>query len=77
MQAIKEIHHIKNKMLQMQLPESFNDMDVEVIVLPRPEKTFRSSSENVPSLLGALHEYADPSKIKEESMAWQESVKDG
>jgi len=77
MQAIKEIHHIKNKQLQMQLPESFNDKDVEVIVLPQAERTHQNSSENVESLLGALHKYADPAKINEESKAWQKSVKDG
>ena len=38
MQAIKEIHHIKNKQLQMRLPEAFDDIDVEVIVRPSYQK---------------------------------------
>jgi len=77
MQAIKEIHHIKNKQLQMQLPESFDNQDVEVIVLPQTERLPEEPSEDASSLRGILHKYADPAKIKEESLAWQESATDG
>ena len=38
MQAIKEIHHITNKQFQMQVPESFDNIDVEVIVRPSCQK---------------------------------------
>ena len=38
MQAIKEIHHIKNKQLHMRVPESFDNLDVEVIVRPSHQK---------------------------------------
>ena len=38
MQAIKETYHIKNKILHMQVPASFNDQDVEVIVRPSQQE---------------------------------------
>lgn len=77
MQAIKEIHHIKNGILHIRLPESFNNQDVEVIVLPQTVSLPQGSLQNDSSLRGALNKYANPSRIREESLAWQESAKDG
>ena len=34
MEAVKEIIHVKDNKLQMNLPSFFNDLDVEVIVFP-------------------------------------------
>lgn len=46
MEAIKEILHVTHNTLQIHVPSSFNDQDVEVIILPSrtdTERTFNPS----------------------------------
>ena len=38
MEAIKEIRHVTGNKLQIYLPPSFNNQDVEVIILPSSKK---------------------------------------
>ena len=46
MEAIKEIVHVKGNMVQISVPPSYNDQDVEVIVLPSAKQQGKSFSPN-------------------------------
>lgn len=75
MEAIREIHTVKDGVINMQLPESFWGQSVEVIVLPvksiEKAKTAKKSSQR-----GALKAYANAALQSMESQAWSSAIKE-
>jgi len=72
MEAIREIHTVKQGEIHIHLPTQFWGQQVEVIVLPVPDQEQLSSPKK--SLRGCLHQYANPALIAHENEAWQEAV---
>jgi thiamine pyrophosphate-dependent acetolactate synthase large subunit-like protein len=72
MEAIREIHTVKQGKVHVHLPMQFWGQQVEVIVLPVSHQEQPSSPKK--SLRGCLHQYANPALIAHEHEAWQEVV---
>ena len=72
MEAIREIHTVKEGEVRVHLPAQFWGQQVEIIVLPAPRQ--KQSFSPKKSLRGCLHQYANPALIAKESEAWQETV---
>lgn len=75
MQAIREIHTVKNGKVNLTLPEMFWDTEVEIIVLAKTQKTNAKTSEDDP-LYGCLSQYANSEKREQETGAWERATGD-
>lgn len=77
MQAIREIHKVSNGYLSLNLPHSFDNQDVEVIILPMNQVGNDSQEKKVDAgLFGSLHQYANPGMINGEKAAWSDAIEE-
>ena len=84
MEFVRQVVNSNSLTSVLNLPPSFHDVQVEVIVLPVNDKSFTavsSSSGSVDekkhvkhSAFGRLKAYANPSFIPEEKGAWEKAV---
>ncbi len=72
MEAIRKICSTEQGKLTLQLPHSFWNCEVEVIVLPLHKKTEPLKTKK--SLFGIFQQYAKPELIDQEKLAWQNAV---
>ena len=56
------------------LPWSYKDIQVEVIVIPQLKEIPRQRKVSVESLAGCLKEYANPSLWEKEEHAWKDNI---
>jgi len=70
---IREIVKPKDTNLTINIPEDYVGKRIEYIVFPLENDTDSEDNniKNISSLKGALHQYADPSKIELENQAWK------
>lgn len=75
MEAIREIHTVKNGSVNLQLPESFWGQSVEIIVLPAKSNHTATNTKKC-ELRGVLKQYAKSDLQAQESQAWAEVIED-
>ncbi len=74
MQAIREIHTVKNGTVNLTLPKAFWDSEVEIIVLSTEKpKTY---TEETDELYGCLNQYASPERRAQEDNAWKAAIEE-
>lgn len=75
MKAIRKIQNVTQGEIHLSLPESFWGKEAEIIVLAtdsaEPLVAWKRKS-----LRGALKQYANPERIRDESRAWADAVRD-
>ena len=72
---IREIIKPKQSHLVIDIPESYVDKEIELLIFPLNEEK-KSKQKDISSLAGSLHKYANPSKINMEDKAWELHIKD-
>ena len=70
---IREIIKPKQSHLVIDIPESYVDKEIELLIFPIEGS--KKSQKDISSLAGSLHKYANPSKINMEDKAWELHIK--
>lgn len=73
MQAVREIHTVKDGKVNIAVPEAFWNTEVEVIILPAKKKILNEAQD---ALYGCLSEYADETLRAKEDDAWGRAVEE-
>jgi len=75
---IREIIRPQQTHLSIDIPESYIDKEIELIIFPINEKktTSKEKQEGIATLGGCLNKYADLSKIDLEDKAWELHIMD-
>ena len=72
---IRKIIKPKNNQIVLNIPESYIDKEIELIIFPRDKEESYNLKKNK-SLKGVFNKYADNSKIPLEEKAWQKHIID-
>lgn len=72
MHTIREIRHIDQGPLLLDLPQSFWGQTIEIIILTLSEERPRQKT----SMYGCLHHYANPALIPQEENAWGNAIQE-
>ena len=76
---IREIIRPEDTSITINIPKEYVGRKIEYIIFPLENEDLlheKTSQKNISSLKGALHKYADPSKIELEDEAWKLHVKE-
>jgi hypothetical protein len=72
MEMIRKIQTVENGQVQVELPMRFWGQQVEIIIFQVPQQEQPLVQKK--SLLGCLHQYANPALIPYEHEAWQNAL---